>query len=276
MAYDYDKMKTAYESLSKEQQKQVANQMKDNATFQQFAVDYTKERYGTWGSTPTTPKQETPTLWPADGYATATERNMATWGSEFISQTSNQTPNTPTTQTEDVNVVKTEDVVKTQDTIKQQWALKPLSQDYYDQTSQEAQDKIIANLNNYKQTNPEYFRDYESFKKNFSYDSRSDEQKNTLDTWYGGYQQGLQLSSLPVTDLYTQYKDWSISSNDLESLRISNPTKYAELQDTINRGNIIAAYDDDKGMDTSGMSIQDMAYNMLQQTFLQFMSCYYL
>lgn len=221
-----------------------------------------------------TPATSNSNSWPADGYATATERNMATGGAEFWrnNQTSNQTANTPatpTTQTEDVNVVKTE-VVETPE-IKQEWALKPLSQDYYDQTSQEAQDKIIANLNNYKQTNPEYFRDYESFKKNFSYDSRSDEQKNTLDTWYGGYQQGLQLSSLPVTDLYTQYKDWSISSNDLESLRISNPTKYAELQDTINRGNIIAAYDDDKGATWFANNIQEMAYNMLQQSFMQFM-----
>ena len=63
MAYDYDRMKTAYESLSKEQQKQVAEQNKDNANFQQFAVDYTKERYGTGNnnvSTPATPT-ETPT-----------------------------------------------------------------------------------------------------------------------------------------------------------------------------------------------------------------------
>jgi hypothetical protein len=30
--------------------------------------------------------------------------------------------------------------------------------------------------------------DYESFKKNFSYDARNDEQKQTLDSWYGGYQ----------------------------------------------------------------------------------------
>jgi len=66
--------------------------------------------------------------------------------------------------------------------------LKPLSQEYYNQTSDDAQSKIISNLNNYRQTNPEYFRDYESFKKNFSYDARNDEQKQTLDSWYGGYQ----------------------------------------------------------------------------------------
>ena len=61
MAYDYEKMKTAYNSLTKEQQKQVAEQMKDNAAFQQFAVDYTKERYGTGSSTPSTPKNNTVT-----------------------------------------------------------------------------------------------------------------------------------------------------------------------------------------------------------------------
>ena len=251
MAYDYDKMKTAYESLSKDQQKQLAEQYKDNANFQQFAVEYTQKKYGTWNNnvSNTTTKKETPAV-----------------------DNSTPTPETPTTPVTPTTPKVDNTVVKTEDTIKQEWALKPLDQDYYNQTSQEAQDKIISNLNNYRQTNPEYFKDYESFKKNFSYDARSEEQKNTLDQWYGGYQKGLQLSSLPVTDLYTQYKDGSISVNDLESLRISNPTKYAELQNTINKGNIIAAYDDDKGMDTWTKSIQEMAYDMLQQTFMKFMS----
>ncbi|MBO7443959.1 MAG: hypothetical protein J6T10_21650 [Methanobrevibacter sp.] len=62
--------------------------------------------------------------------------------------------------------------------------MKPLSQDYYNQTSQDAQDQIVKNLNDYKKSNPEYFTDYESFKRNFSYDARDDVQKNTLDQWY--------------------------------------------------------------------------------------------
>jgi hypothetical protein len=62
--------------------------------------------------------------------------------------------------------------------------LKPLSQDYYNQTSDDAQSKIVSNLNRYKQSNPAYFTDYESFKKNFSYDARDEVQKNTLDNWY--------------------------------------------------------------------------------------------
>jgi hypothetical protein len=62
--------------------------------------------------------------------------------------------------------------------------MKPLSQEYYSQTSDDALNTIRNNLNNYRQTNPEYFTDYDTFKRKFSYDSRNDEQKNLLDTWY--------------------------------------------------------------------------------------------
>lgn len=199
--------------------------------------------------------------------------NEATWYYE------NQNAPRPTQTAQPVPEVKQETEVKQQETvgntvpeIKQEWALKPLSQDYYNQTSQEALDKIVANLNWYRQTNPEFFTDYESFKKNFSYDSRNEEQKRALDTWYGWYQKGMELAWVPTTDLYTQYKDWQVSAAELENLRINNPAKYAELQSQINKWNIVAAYDDDKWQDGTGLSLQDMAYQMAMQTFNQFMS----
>ena len=178
------------------------------------------------------------------------------------------TPTTPTTPTPKAE----ETVVSTDSEIKQEWRLKPLTQEYYNQTSDEAINKIKDNLNTYKQTNPEYFRSYEDFKKNFSYDARNEEQKNALDTWYRWYEDGLWLAATPTADLYTQYQDGNLSANQLESLRISNPTKYAELQTQINKWNIIAAYDDDKSGTTTGTSIQDMAYQMMVQTFNQFMN----
>ena len=187
-----------------------------------------------------------------------------------------QQPQQPTQTTPEVKqeteTKQAETVGDTVPEIQQQGALKPLSQDYYNQTSDEAQSKIINNLNNYRQTNPEYFRDYESFKKNFSYDARNDEQKQTLDSWYGGYQKWMELAWIPVTDLYTQYKDGQVSMNELENLRIYDPTKYAELQNQINKWNIIAAYDDDKGEDGTWLSLQDMAYNAAVQMFTKFMS----
>ena len=210
--------------------------------------------------------------------------NDVAWGKttqEAVANTQPTTPsNTPTpTPTQTTPEVKQETEIKQQETvgstvpeIKQEWALKPLSQEYYNQTSQEAQDKIVSNLNWYRQTNPEFFSDYESFKKNFSYDSRNEEQKRTLDTRYWGYQKWMQLAWLPTTDLYTQYKDWQVSAAELENLRIYDPTKYAELQTQINKWNIVAAYDDDKWVDTTGKTIQEMAYDMMVQTFTNFLN----
>ena len=210
--------------------------------------------------------------WPADWYATATERNMATGGAEFWrnNQTSNQTSNTPATPTVVKEETKTETVVETPE-VKQEGALKPLSQEYYNQTSQDAQDKIVKNLNDYKKSNPEYFTDYESFKKNFSYDARTAEQKNTLDKWYKWYQRGLELSVVPTADLYTQYNSWDLSAWDLEILRTADSTKYSELMNQINKWNIITAYDDDK-QDTTTMDFQSMKYDFMQKTFMNFMS----
>ena len=207
--------------------------------------------------------------WPADWYATATDRNMATWASEFgMRDTSSNTPATPTT---DNSNKWGETVVTSNNEIKQEGALKPLSQDYYNQTSQDVQDQIVKNLNDYKKSNPEYFTDYESFKRNFSYDARDDVQKNTLDQWYKWYQDWLTLSSTPTTDLYTQYKNWDLSDAQLQNLRVSDPTKYSELMNQINTWNIVAAYDDDKWMDITWNSIQEMAYQAAQQMFMQWM-----
>jgi len=211
--------------------------------------------------------------------ATPNYENQWAWNYVYNEKTGYYENTSKPTQSTTTTEVKQETPVKQQETagstvseIKQEWELKPLSQDYYNQTSDEAQSKIINNLNNYRQTNPEYFRDYESFKKNFSYDARNDEQKQTLDSWYGGYQKWMELAWIPVTDLYTQYKDGQVSMNELENLRIYDPTKYAELQAQINKWNIISAYDDDKGVDTTWMNLQDMAYNAAMQMFTQFMS----
>ena len=205
MALSYDDWKSQWEWMTDVQRARVSKSMKDNATFQEYWQKYVQEK--TW-------KTINPT-W----YQTSTVNNTpkTTTGTSW---TSNNTPvvqDTPTKQETPTVVTETktgstsrETPVTTVSDIKQQWELKPLSQEYYNQTSEDAQNKIINNLNTYKASNPEYFTDYETFKRNFSYDARNAEQKNTLDVWYKWYSQGLQLSSTPVTDLYTQYKNWSI------------------------------------------------------------------
>lgn len=269
MAYDYEKTKAAYEKLSKEQQKQFVEQNKDNANVQQFAMEYARDMANS-----SKPKvvQSPYENQGAGNYV----YNEKTWYYENQTDTSRNTANQglaprPENVKTETPTKQQETVVNTVPEIKQQGQLKPLSQDYYNQTSDEAQNKIRANLNWYRQTNPELFSTYEDFKKNFSYDSRDEVQKQTLDNWYTGYQKSMELSAVPTNELYTQYKDWTVSLSDLETLRISNPTKYAELQETINKWNIISAYDDDKGADT-WMNIQDMAYQFLAQSFNKLMN----
>lgn len=270
MAYDYEKTKAAYEKLSKEQQKQFVEQNKDNANVQQFAMEYARDMANS-----SNPKVvQSPYENQGAGNYVYNER---TWYYENQTDTSRNTTNQglaprPENVKTETPTKQQETVVNTVPEIKQQGQLKPLSQDYYNQTSDEAQNRIRANLNWYRQTNPELFSTYEDFKKNFSYDSRDEVQKQTLDNWYTGYQKSMELSAVPTNELYTQYKDWTVSLSDLETLRISNPTKYAELQETINKWNIISAYDDDKGEDTTWMSIQDMAYNAAMQMFTKWMS----
>ena len=60
MAYDYDKMKSAYQQLTRQQQQDWVNQNKDNANVQRFAKEYALEIWWTKTSTPTTTSTSTP------------------------------------------------------------------------------------------------------------------------------------------------------------------------------------------------------------------------
>lgn len=139
----------------------------------QIESKYTDEQYSNFLTQldSYTPKQETP----------ATPSTPA--------GTSNDTPTPPPANTDTGSTAGQHDTPATPTEVKQEGALKPETQEYYNQTSDEALKVIKDNLESYRQTNPEFFKDYESFKKNFSYNARNDAQKNVLDTWYNGYQE---------------------------------------------------------------------------------------
>lgn len=189
----------------------------------QIEANYTDEKYNTF-------------LWQLNNMPQQTQGTPAT-------PTQNETPTTPVPETPSK---WWENNGSTVPEVKQEWALTPLSQEYYNQTNDIALNQIRDNLNRYKQSNPEYFTTYEDFQKNFSYNARSEEQKTLLDNWYKWYQQGLSLASTPTSDLYSEYKNGNLSDTQLANLKVYDPTKYAELQSQINKGNIVAAYDDDK------------------------------
>ena len=212
-------------------------------------------------------RQEIETSYDEDRY-NRLKTNMGIYADQQAQKTI--TPETPTPAKQETPVKQTETPVNTVTEIKQEWALKPQSQEYYNQTSDEALNVIKNNLNQYKQTNPEYFTNYEDFKKNFSYNYRNEQQKQVLDQFYQWYEKWLQLWATPVNDLYTQYKDGQISLSDLEILKTNNPVKYTELQNQINKASILAAYDDTTP--TEKTNLQDMAYEYMAKVFNQFMN----
>ena len=243
---------------------------------------YSQQQYDTFlsqlnGMSWSTPKTTTTTTTRATPQDTSRDQwngnyvyNPSTWYYEK-EWTARATQTTPTTK-QDTPIKQQETVGTTTNEIKQQGVMKPLSQEYYNQTNDVALNQIRDNLNRYKQSNPEYFVNYDTFKNNFSYDARNEEQKRLLDDWYKWYQDGLSLASTPTIDLYNQYQNWSISAEQLEQLRVSDPTKYSELMNQINKWNIVAAYDDDKWTGITWNSIQEMAYQAAQQMFMQWMN----
>jgi hypothetical protein len=170
-----------------------------------------------WLLVENTPTTNTSTPSTPSSTSSNTYQNQWTWNYVFNPKTwyyENQTDTTKNTTNQNLttpqNQTQTQGSTVSENT--QSGALKPLSQEYYNQTNDEALNVIRNNLNNYRQTNPEYFTNYDSFKRNFSYDSRNDEQKNLLDEWYKWYTQGLELSWMTVNDLYNQYNNWQISN----------------------------------------------------------------
>jgi hypothetical protein len=61
MAYDYEKAKKAYQSMTKEQQQQYADQNKNDANFQRFALEYAQDtNRNNTVATPTTTTKTSP------------------------------------------------------------------------------------------------------------------------------------------------------------------------------------------------------------------------
>lgn len=122
------------------------------------------------------------------------------------------------------------------------WVLAPLELSEYQDDSSARQNEIVSNLNSYRQTNPEFLTDLDTFKKTFSYWLRSDEQKELLNNRYLGYQKWVKLNNMWTDSIVAQYWSWNISSSDLEQLRLNNPAKYQEAMAAIEQKDIVRTY----------------------------------
>lgn len=105
----------------------------------------------------------------------------------------------------------------------------------YNDDSEQRLNEISANLNDAVTKNPNSLKTLEAFKNTYSVDKniRSAKQVQSMLDRYAWYQKWVNLGLTPVNDIMTWYTNGTITATDLESLRSSNPTKYAEVQTAI-------------------------------------------
>lgn len=105
----------------------------------------------------------------------------------------------------------------------------------YNDDSEQRLNEISANLNDAVTKNPNSLKTLEAFKNTYSVDKniRSAKQVQNMLDWYAWYQKWVNLGLTPVNDIMEWYTSGTITATDLESLKSSNPSKYAEVQTAI-------------------------------------------
>ncbi len=118
----------------------------------------------------------------------------------------------------------------------------------YQSVQPERKTEIIDNLNKYYQTNPELFSNRDIFNQSFDYTTRSPEQQQLLDNrfWQNITRKNnlSTLSKTPSADIATQYTTWSISNEQIDDLKVTDPAKYEEVTQIINKQKTVKKYQD--------------------------------
>lgn len=101
----------------------------------------------------------------------------------------------------------------------------------YTDNSPERQWQIITNLNNFATTNPDMFKDKNTFYSAFDYSKRNQWQQKLLDSWYNeniqkdrDIKKAQSLSGYTGMDLVNMW----LSNEDIDTVRKYNPDKYNE------------------------------------------------
>ena len=104
----------------------------------------------------------------------------------------------------------------------QQW-------DYQD-NSQARMNQIADNLDRYTQTNPELFKDYDSFYNFFiAGKGRSEDQKKFLDQYYADYKKNEKYNNMSADEIWVGIANWTIPIDYLDYIKNKDPQKYNEI-----------------------------------------------
>ena len=246
MAYDYNKLKSAWDQMDENQRKQMSEQYGNNADFQKFTQEYNSGSAGTASSTNTNKdtshydpiyyrNEENNTEWTNTQSSTTNASNSnngngSTWGywnNNVDTSSNNGTGNNGGSKYNyDPNEVLDRSKFWASDgkiTIEAGTGKDTWRPDYVDE-SQERLDEMVGNLNTYYQQSPRIFNNRESYNDFFQYNQRTSQaQKNLLDSYWKSIDSNKKASSYStgqafwedlnngkVTEaVYSSMKDWN-------------------------------------------------------------------
>ncbi len=120
-------------------------------------------------------------------------------------------------------------------TPRNQWYVNPKQVEWdYQDNSQARMDQIADNLNKYTQTNPELFKDYDTFYNFFiAWKGRSEDQKRFLDQYYANYKQNEKYNNMSPTELGNWMANWQIPEDYINTVNATDPTRAAAIKDSL-------------------------------------------
>ena len=110
---------------------------------------------------------------------------------------------------------------------------KQQERDYQD-NSQARMDQIADNLNKYTQTNPDLFKDYDTFYNFFiAWKGRSEDQKRFLDQYYANYKRNEKYGNMTPEELGTGMANWTVPEDYINTVNATDPNKAAAIKDSL-------------------------------------------
>lgn len=243
MAANYEQFKKAWDMMDDTQRKQQTELYKDNQQFQQFAQQYSNEKNNssttgtvnntTWTNNSSNSNNQNGSTWSYDPiYYRENNSNQNQWGST-LSDWRNWDGNFYWKTSFDKEETFDKSMIWEANWIKiQEWTGKETWRPDYKEDSEARLNEMRNNLNQYYQTNPEWFQDREVFNRQFEYNEReSDAQRAVLDSYWKKAQDSRTASSYTNPNMVTNaFNSWDLTPWVLDAIKYNNPDLYAQWQ----------------------------------------------
>lgn len=227
---EYKRMADAYWRMNAEQRQQAAQQFWNDPKFQQFAKDYTREQF--WDSQFSDSSQnqaQTNNSHPEQNYTqNQNYQNGQNWSNQVQYATDKQFD--PNERLDESRFTDPNARVRVKEGTAQQ-----TGRPDYEIDSDARDAEMINNLNAYKVSNPEFFRDRDTFNRAFQYHSRkSDRQRAVLDSVWKLQEDSNKVASYTSPEsAIGALNNWELTKDQWALLWEKNPELMRAIQKKI-------------------------------------------